>query len=329
MRPQVLFAAAALLSVSILPAGCATGRSVPSASIPTSLPNSPYAIINVHEHIQSPAEAPKFLDAMKASGLAHTVFVGSPKATIVGTGGFTEYDDNNAKILTIARSDPAHFTAFITLNPRDPDKLRKLEGYLRAGAKGVKLYSGHTNFYDLPLTDPDMEPVYAYLERHHIPVLWHVHLGKFGGEFSAVMARHPHLIVIIPHLGLSSIRLERLETLLDRYPTLYTDLSFGYDPFLIAALKRISGNPAKYQNFVHRYHDRVLFGTDMVVTKHKRKTVEWLSSVMQCYRHMLETADYSCGLVDKPLRGLALEEQTLREIYEINPRRMLQSGQAE
>lgn len=265
---------------------------------------------------------------MDTVGVAHTILVGSPKATLVGKGGFVDYDPNNAAILTIQSAYPDRFSVFVTINPRDPDKLRKLQGYLRAGAKGLKLYSGHSNFYDLPLTDPSMEPVYDYLERRHAPILWHIHLGKFGGEFEAVMKRHPRLTVIVPHLGLSSIKLERLATLLDRYPTLYTDLSFGYDPFLIAALKRISRDPDKYRNFIHRYHTRVLFGSDMVVTKHQRKSIQWLSGVMQCYRQMLESAQYRCLLVDEKLNGLALDPETLREVYEWNPRRLLGSEKA-
>ena len=309
----------AVAGLAVVLTGCAGIQqpALPPAS------KTPYAIVNVHEHIQSPAEAPKLLEAMDAAGIAHTVLVGSPKETIVGKGGFVEYDENNARVLTIQSTYPERFSAFVTVNPRDPDKLRKFEGYLRAGAKGLKLYSGHSNFYDLPLTDASMEPVYASLEQRRIPVLWHVNLGKFGGEFNAVLARHPRLIVILPHLGLSSIKLERLESLMDRYPALYTDLSFGYDPFLIAALQRISRNPAKYRQFIARYRDRVLFGTDMVVTKHKRKSAAWLAGVMQCYRGMLEAARYRCALINEELNGLALDAETLRQIYEINPGRVL------
>jgi predicted TIM-barrel fold metal-dependent hydrolase len=260
---------------------------------------------------------------MDAAGIAHTILVGSPKETLVGKGGFVDYDENNARILTIQTTYPNRFSAFVTINPRDPDKLRKLDGYLRAGAKGLKLYSGHSNFYDLPLTDASMEPLYAYLERRRLPVLWHVNLAKFGGEFEAVLARHPRLLVILPHLGLSSIKLERLESLLDRYPNLSTDLSFGYDPFLITALKRISRHPSKYRDFISRHRDRILFGTDMVVTKHKRKTTDWLADVMRCYRQMLEAQQYRCALVTEELNGLGLDPETLRQIYEGNPRRNL------
>ncbi len=286
-----------------------------------------YAIINMHEHIQSPAEAEKLLETMDNTGIVRTVLLGSPKETLVGKGGFVEYDENNAQILTIQTTYPNSFTAFTTMNPRDPDKLRKLQGYIRAGAKGVKLYSGHSKFYDLPLTDPEMDPVYAYLEQQQLPIMFHINLGQFLGEFEALMAQHPKMVVILPHLGLSSIRLTRLESLLDRYPRLYTDLSFGYDPFLVAALRRISATPEKYREFIQRHQDRVLFGSDMVVTKHERKTAEWLTGVIQCYRRMLETERYRCSLVgDEELNGLALSPNVLHQIYEVNPQKVLGSS---
>ena len=169
-----------------------------------------------------------------------------------------------------------------------------------------------------------MEPVYAYLERHRVPVIWHVNLAKYGGEFNAVMTRHPRLIVIVPHLGLSSIKLDRIQAVLDKYPTVSTDLSFGFDPFLIGALKRISGDPEKYRQFIRRYHDRILFGTDMVVTRAKRKTVPWITGIMDCYRQMLESSRYRCQLVNGPLNGLALDPETLRQIYEVNPKRFVE-----
>lgn len=313
--------------VSVVLTGCAAVQRQSGQAASGGASSRPYAIVNAHEHIQSLQEADKFLKAMDAAGIAHTLLVGSSKQTIFSRGGFVAYDENNAQVLTIQGFHPGRFSAFCTINPRDPDKLRKLEGYLRAGAKGLKLYSGHSHFYDLSLTDPEMDPVYAYVEQHQIPVLFHVNLGKFFGEFETIMARHPRLRVILPHLGLSSIKIERIASVLDRNPTVSTDFSLGYDPYLIAGLKRISRNPEKYRQFIQRYQDRVLFGTDIVVTNHPRKTTEWLTEVFRCYRGMLETQRYRCGLVgDEELNGLALDPAVLRRIYEVNPRRILGVG---
>lgn len=303
--------------------GCASAQ-VPIAESPRrGSASGSYAISNMHEHIQSVEEGAKLLDAMKAAGIAHTILVGSPKQTIFFKGGFEGYDENNGQVLTLQRLHPDAFSAFCTVNPRDPDKLKKLMGYVRAGSKGVKLYSGHATFYDLPLTDPEMEPLYAYAQQRHLPVMFHVNLGRYLGEFEALMDAYPRLTVIVPHLGVSSIRLERLERLLRRYPKLYTDVSFGYQPFLIAALKRISKDPEKYRQFMQRYRSRVLFGTDVVVTSHPKKTVPWMADVFQCYRDMLEQPRYRCALMEEELNGLALEPDILRDIYERNPQRLL------
>jgi len=120
--------------------------------------------------MQSAAQAKKFLKAMDAVGIVHTILMGSPKQTIYFKGGFVDYDLNNAEMLTLQATYPDRFSAFPTMDPRDPDKLRKFIGYVRAGAKGLKLYSGHSLFYDLPLTDPEMEAAHAsvrnLVERH-------------------------------------------------------------------------------------------------------------------------------------------------------------------
>ena len=82
---------------------------------------------------------------------------------------------------------------------------------------------------------------------------------------------------------------------------------------------------AEIRAFIRRYDNRVLFGTDMVVTKHKRKTVQWLTEIVQCYRHMLEAQRHRCSLVEGSLNGLALDEETLRQIYEVNPQSILRA----
>jgi len=303
--------------------GCASAQVSMAESPHRGSASGSYALANMHEHIQSVEEGAKLLDAMKAVGITHTVLVGSPQQTLFFKGGFTGYDENNGQILTLQRLYPDAFSAFCTVNPRDPDKLRKLKGYVRAGSRGLKLYNGHATFYDLPLTDSEMEPLYAYAQQRHLPVMFHVNLGRYLGEFEALMDAYPRLTVIAPHLGVSSIRLERLERLLDRYPTLYTDVSFGYQPFLIAALKRISKDPGKYRQFMQRYRARILFGTDVVVTSHPKKTAPWMAGVFQCYRDMLEQSRYRCALMEEELNGLALEPDILRDVYERNPQRVL------
>lgn len=278
------------------------------------------SIINTHEHFQSMENVPKFLEAMKRNDVEKTVIVGSPEATILtGRQGFFGEEKYNLEVLKIANTYPDHFIAFPTINVRDPEKLEKLKSYLQMGGKGLKLYSGHSLFHEIPLDDATMTPVYEFCEKNQIPILFHVNLGHYEKEFEIVLKKFPHLKVICPHFCLSTIATERFERFMETYPNLYTDLSFGYIDFLKAGLERISRDPEKFRKLVLKYQDRIFFGTDMVVTSAGYKTVDWLAKVTRAYRDLLEKEEYQFfALEGETLRGLHLDKKVLKKIYRTN-----------
>jgi predicted TIM-barrel fold metal-dependent hydrolase len=279
-----------------------------------------FQILNAHEHIQSIQEVPRFLEAMKQNGIVTTVILGSSNATfILGGKGFKGWEENNLEIIRIANEHPGQFLAFPTLDPKDPEKLQKLQAYLQQGAKGLKLYSGNKLFHDQPLDAPSMLAVYAYCEKQNVPIMFHVNAGYFQHEFENVLKQFPHLKVICPHFCLSTIKSERFEYLMDTYPQLYTDVSFGYMDFLIAGLRRFSKNPEKYRALVTKYQDRILFGTDLVVSDGEGKSTDRLTQVARAYRDMLEKEQYTFfALPGEPLRGLHLDREILQKIYHEN-----------
>jgi hypothetical protein len=91
---------------------------------------------------------------------------------------------------------------------------------------------------------------------HGMPVLMHVDLRKYG-EFVAEMIRsHPQTNFNIPHFGFSR---KALSALLNRYPNCYADLSS-----LRTFMER---DPGSYRDFICRYQDRILFGSDSIVSE--------------------------------------------------------------
>lgn len=285
-------------------------------------------IYNLHEHMQYTELGEKFLNVMDRANITMTVLVGSPEATVLeGRSGFTGYDENNADLLQLARQYPDQYQLFCTIYPKDPEKLEKLKQCMKQGSKGLKLYSGHSvMFYDYPLNATDMYPVYAYLEENHIPVIWHVNAGKpqLYAEFVQVLDDFPDLVISCPHFCLSSINLTRLAELMEKYPHLYTDISFGF--FVEDGLKRISTDPQKYKDFFTRYASRTMFGTDMVITENSKKTEDWMYNLTMCYRDVLEKERYNCSVGDDlhlELDGLVLSEDVLAEVYQNAPERFL------
>jgi predicted TIM-barrel fold metal-dependent hydrolase len=280
-------------------------------------------IVNVHEHIASAEQAAILLGVMDAVGIESTVLLGSSLFTLTldYRFGFTGYDENNEELLRVHRRAPDRFEAWPTLRPDDPDKLQKLESMHARGASGVKLFIGHGYippdsesflFHTMPIDDDRMSPVYDYCSRHRLPICLHVNpsasSGRFLVEFQHTLREFPDLHVIAPHWALSSIRIGRLAGLLEEFPNLMTDISFGHDTYLAEGLRRISANPEKYRNFIADFSDRLLFGTDLVLTAEPRKSAAWITSRTSDYIHMLTEARFASDVLPgEELSGLALE----------------------
>lgn len=287
-------------------------------------------IINVHEHIESIEQAQLMLDVMDAHGVQKTILMGSSWFTITLNQriGFTRYDENNDNLIEIIQKYPERFEAWPTIDPLDPDKLAKLKSLHQRGATGLKLYLGHGfiknagrqyMFHTIAMDDPAMLPIYAYCQEHFLPICFHVNPGPtkpgFAEEFIAVLTQYPDLKIICPHFMLSSIHDARLRELLDTFPNLYSDLSFGHDSFLKQGLERISKRPQKFKNLFIDYPDRFMWGTDLVITAHAGKTREWTSPRFQVYLDMLTQKTYTTPIVPgKTLNGLNLGGELLERI---------------
>ena len=301
------------------------------------IPSREAGIINGHEHIQDLGQGPKWNAAMDRVGISTTVMLGSPDATFIlhPEGLFTGYKENNEELFKLVDKYPDRYIAFPTIYTYDDDKLNLLDSYLKRGAVGLKLFTGHfAVFYEElgPLNIKTMYPIYEYCERNKVPIIWHVHLGKedLRQQFEEVMEDFPDLICNIPHFMLSSIDLwqtegeGRVRYYLETYDNLYTDISFGY--WAKDGLWRISNHTEVFREFLTEFQDRFTFGTDMVCTKHPRKDVEWIANLTQGYRDILEKKYFNLTVKfdiegdfngDNPgtHNGLNLTQDVLDKIY--------------
>jgi predicted TIM-barrel fold metal-dependent hydrolase len=298
-----------------------------------------FHIINAHEHVQSEENLPTLRKAMDDCQVEKLVMLGTSDFTFYldPEYGFTGYDENNKNIVKMSKENPNEFAALVTMDPRDEDKLEKLKKYIEDGAAGVKLYNGHGSFYDLffkmPLNDPVMMEVYEYCEKESIPILHHVNTGRFLEEMENICQEFPDLVQIIPHFMLSSGNLNRLTRLMENYPQLYTDISFGHPDFLVAGFGRISNNYLAFRDFMDKYQDRITYGTDLVVTTYKAKTRAYIDDVHLAYMDLLEKDEFTLpdriyNMMssdarkkvdeDRTYRGLKLDDEILRKIYHDN-----------
>jgi predicted TIM-barrel fold metal-dependent hydrolase len=321
------------------PAEPASKPAPPPAPTHDNTPLRDFKVVNAHEHLMARKFLDKYLSAAQETGVLKTLFVASSDYTLKGSK-FEQTagnDENTGAILAAAREFPDKIVPYCTIHPGDPDKLDKIRKYVAEGAKGLKLYTGHGSFYDRPLDAPDMLAVYAYCEETRLPICWHVNIVKYAAEFERVMVKFPKLIVIVPHFGVTFFRpreapFQEFQRLMDAYPYLYTDTSFGTRNILIDGLEAVSRDPQPFRDFIAKYSDRVLFGTDMVITGNKEKSEQWIADVIRACREVLERDSYSfyMGAKGSPyaskssqnekgvFRGLALDDATLRKIYETN-----------
>lgn len=285
-------------------------------------------VINVHEHVDSLAQAEELVKLMDRQGVARTVMLGSSWFTfaLYERVGFTRFDENNATLLDIVNAFPGRFEAWPTLNPTDPDNLSKIRALHSKGATGVKLYTGHgyrtrySNrymFHTVAMDDPRLLPIYAYCAENYLPICMHVNsdLPGFADEFVRVLTQFPDLKVNNPHWMLSSIRQSRLREYLDVFPNLYADISFGHDDFLKEGLRRISRYRDSFQKLFSDYPNRFFFGTDLVFTNLRPKDSSWLDPRFQAYYDMLSKETYTTELLPgENLRGLALPPALLENV---------------
>ncbi|NIA13008.1 MAG: amidohydrolase family protein [Nitrospiraceae bacterium] len=298
-----------------------------------------FKVVNAHEHLFSRKYLDKYLRAAESTGVVRTLFVASSDFTLKGKGyeATKGNEANTLEILHVARQHPGKIIPFCTLHPGDPDPVGKLRRYVEEGAMGLKLYTGHGNFYDRPLDCEEMLPVYAYCQETNLPICWHVNFLRYAGEFERVMRQFPNMTVIVPHWGVTFWRprgpeYQRFLKMLDTYPNLYTDTSFGTREILVGGLEIVSRERDLFRAFFEKYADRTLWGTDMVVTGNREKTEEWVEAVLRACRDVLEKdtyhffmgakgsrhADKKANNIYGVYRGLALSDDILRKVYETN-----------
>ena len=137
--------------------------------------------------------------------------------------------------------------------------------------------------------------------------------GKTGLTYEQLVAvrdrtldKHPKTIFIACHLANEGNDLQRLGTLLDKYPNLFLDIS--------ARDYEVGRTPRASLKFLTKYSKRVLFGTDMSREK----------DMYQAWWRLFESEDeFMVGRIWWRYYGLGLPGPVLEAMYRGNARRIL------
>ena len=247
------------------------------------------------------------------------------------------HPDCNEKALEISRL-LGGAPAFASLH-HERDFVEQTKEYMTQGFRGIKLLEGKPSLYrhyGYGFEHPRFEPFFAYAEEQSIPLLIHnndpaanwdvanatedlIQKGwiydstmptqeDFFRTLEDVLARHPNLRAAIAHFGFYSNDLPRATRLMERYPNLRMDLT----PALII-FHELSKTPAETKEFLLRYQDRLIFGTDV------SNRIEDKVRTLNDKKHAVMTAffegegDYDFGKYS--VCGMGLEESVLSKIY--------------
>ncbi len=235
----------------------------------------------------------------------------------------------------------------------DPDfgenQARQLEDSVRAGARGLKIFKQlglwvrYVSGKLIPPDDPCLDPIWAKAGELGVPVLIHVAdpvshfqpLDRFNESWEALhrwpewlfygpqfpsfeelmkqlinlMEKHPETIFITAHVGCYAENLKFVGRMLDEHPNVYTDFS--------ARIGYLGRQPYSAREFLIKYQDRILFGTD------NTPSVE----VYRRYYRFLETQDEyfpaSSGPRAPHIYGVYLPAEVLEKIYHKNVERLI------
>jgi predicted TIM-barrel fold metal-dependent hydrolase len=292
-----------------------------------------WKIVDVHEHAQTEAEAARLLKAMDRYGVQRTCLLAATiyTFTLNNKYGFEQYKENNDEVIKIKNKWPDRFCAFVTFDPAMDDGVAVVKDAVARGADGVKLFLGHGAatgkgpFHVMPLDDPRMEPFWAWAEENQVPVLMHVNLIKYWDETISLLEKHPYLRLCLPHFGLhknTEQRLARLGWIFDRYPNVFTDMSYGYYTFQIEGFEALAKWRTRSRQYLQRYADRILFASDMVLEATKDEA--YIDDTLRSYRQFNEAKKLRLFLVPSAtMHGMDLDDATLTKMYETAPARFL------
>lgn len=190
------------------------------------------------------------------------------------------------------------------------------EAARRARAAGVRIVMVH-------VADPDawFRTVYADAVTYGTKADQYAGLERLLEEF-------PDLTWIGAHMGGDCEHPDHLEALLERYPHLYLDTSATK-----WVVREVSPRAHAIRALICRHPDRFLFGSDLV-TRHDLPRDHYVSRYW-CQRTLWESAwegsspiadsDYrpAASAAPTPLRGLALPDDVLHQVYHDNAQRLL------
>ena len=305
-------------------------------NIPTTfVERAKFPIIDMHSHdyVESAEDIAEWVKVMDRVGVLHTAimhcsWIGRPFEEVVEL--YAPYKDRFRFWCCFDYSDmsPEGIEKACQLLERYHNELGAV-GVGELGDKGEgDTYARPVEGKDIHIDDPRIRPLIAKAGELHMPisihiaepywmylpmdetndglvnaVTWHV------DTFETAVRENPNTLFIACHYLNMSHDWPRLGALLDKYPNMYVDIS--------ARVAESAHTPRATREFLIKYQDRVLFGTDNGME----------APMYQTIFRVLETNDEHFYVPDFgyhwALSGFNLPDEVLKKIYHDNAERIL------
>jgi predicted TIM-barrel fold metal-dependent hydrolase len=238
------------------------------------------------------------------------------------------------------------------------DAIQELDKNFAAGAIAVKLWKNvgmeikDASGKYITADDAKLEPIYQDIERHGKTLLTHQaepdvawgppdpsdpswsyyqqnpqwYLGNKPGYLSKqtilaardhVLAENHNLRMVGVHLGSMEKSLLDIAKHLDQYPNFAIDTAARMDYLMLTPGEDV-------RNFLIKYQDRVVYGTDLDLTQKDDITEavrEWQSAYARDWKYL--ATDETLTVMGKQVRGLSLPKPVLQKIFHDNARKWI------
>jgi predicted TIM-barrel fold metal-dependent hydrolase len=247
----------------------------------------------------------------------------------------------------------------------------RIDQCMKAGASGIKIWknigmelkdsSGNYVMAD----NPAFDPVFRYLEAHHIPLL--AHLGEprncwlplekmtLGGDRSyfqehpeyhmflhpdapsyedqinardSLLRRYPEIDFTGAHLGSLEWSVDEVAKRLDRYPNFQVEFSARIGHLQLQSMTEYE----KVRQFMIKYQDRIMYGTDVGINP---SDTNYVAETESLHRRWLDHWNFLVTdsrvivneLGDVKVKGIKLPTAVIDKIYFKNASRFFKSGE--
>ena len=170
----------------------------------------------------------------------------------------------------------------------------------------------------LPLEEMTVESDKRYFSSHpEFHMYLHPEFPSYEKQIEAsnrMLAKNPKLRFIGAHLGSSEYSIDEIAKRLDAFPNMYMDMAERVCHLQYQAAE----NHQAVYDFMIRYQDRLLYGSDMVFTDNKteKEQVEEVKSRwLNQWAFFTQQDIQSTWEVNKSFRGLGLPKLVIDKIY--------------